>query len=158
MADSYEFVSATDRPALIAFTTPDWLDAAKTALEELNYKVHTAATHGDFQTRFSRFRYEVVIIEELFCASVIAENKTLSLIQQMRMSQRRHANFILVGESFQTFNALQAFQQSVQAVVSSSELFLLRQLIEKSVSDNNQFLMGLHETQARLFAGKTREL
>jgi hypothetical protein len=157
MADTYEFISATDRPALIAFTTPEWLDAAKGALEELNYKVHTAATHGDFQTRFTRFHYEVVIIEELFCASVLAENQTLLAVQQMPMSQRRHANFILVGDSFQTFNALQAFQQSVQTVVNSSELFLLRQLIEKSVSDNTQFLTSLRETQARIYAGKTRD-
>ena len=156
MAETFDFISATDKPALIAFTTPELLDAAKSALEELNYKVQTAATHGDFSVRYTRIRYEVVILEELFCASVMADNQTLSHLQDMPMAQRRHSTVILVGDSFQTFNAMQAFQQSVHAVVNTSELFLLRQLVEKAVSDNNQFLIGLHETQARLFAGKGR--
>ena len=157
MSETFDFISATDRPALIAFSTPEWLDAAKPALEELNYKVHTAATHGDFQTRFTRIGYEVIVIEELFCASVLPENQTVHWLQTLPMTQRRHSTVILVGESFQTFNALQAFQQSVHTVVNSSEMFLLRQLIEKAVSDNNLFLSNLKETQARIYAGKTRE-
>ena len=66
MSDKFEFISATDKPALLAFSTPEWLDAAKTALQELGYKVHTAATHSDFLIRFSQVRYQVVIVEELF--------------------------------------------------------------------------------------------
>ena len=50
---------------MIAFSTPEWLEAAKTALSELGYKVHTAATHSDFLVRFTQVRYQVVIIEEL---------------------------------------------------------------------------------------------
>ncbi len=53
MNPSFEFVSKTDKPALIAFTTPDWLESAKSALLELGYKVHTAATHSDFLIRYS---------------------------------------------------------------------------------------------------------
>jgi hypothetical protein len=157
MADKFEFISATDKPAILAFTTPEWLDAARSALNELGYKVHTAATHGDFLVRYSRVRYQVAIIEELFCANTLGENTTLAELQHMAMNRRRHSTVILVGDSFQTFNPLQAFQQSVHAVVSSSELFLLKQLIEKAVTDTNQFLGDLHETQARIFSGKTRE-
>jgi hypothetical protein len=157
MADKFEFISASDKPAILAFTTPEWLDASRTALGELGYKVHTAATHGDFLVRYSRVRYQVAVIEELFCANTLAENSTLREIQQMTMNRRRHSTIILVGDSFQTFNPLQAFQQSVHAVVNSSELFLLKQLVEKAVTDNNQFLTDLRETQARIFSGKTRE-
>ncbi len=157
MADKFEFIGAADKPALIAFSTPEWLDTSRAALEELGYKVHTAATHGDFLVRFSRVQYQVVIVEELFCANSLSENTTLHELQQMTMSQRRHTAIILVGDSFQTFNPLQAFQQSVHAVVNRSEIFLIKQLIEKAVTDNNQFLTDLRETQARLFSGKTRE-
>ena len=48
MNSSFDFVSTEDKPALIAFSTPEWLENAKTALRELGYKVHTAATHSDF--------------------------------------------------------------------------------------------------------------
>jgi hypothetical protein len=150
MADRFDFVSATDKPALLAFSTPEWLEAAKTALTEQGYKVHTAATHGDFLIRFSQIRYQVVVVEELFAANTLQENLTLRALQTMPMSQRRWATVILLGDSFQTFTPLQAFQHSVHAVISSSELFLLKQLIEKAIADNNLFLNSFRETQSRV--------
>src|SRR3989440_3815116 len=147
MSAQFDFVSTTDKPALLAFSTPEWLEAARSALAELGFKVHTAATHGDFLIRFSQIRYQVVILEELFAANTVAENLTLQALQHMPMGQRRHATVILFGNSFQTFTPMQAFQQSVHAVINSSELFLLKQLIEKAVADNTLFLHSYHEAQ-----------
>src|SRR5215469_8157216 len=157
MASQFEFVSATDKPALLAFSTPDWLEAARNALAELGYKVHTAATHGDFLIRFSQVRYNVVMIEERFAANDITENLTLQAMQRMPMSQRRHATVILVGDSFQTFTPMQAFQQSVHAVINSSELFLLKQLIEKTIAENEIFLHTLLETQSRVLTAERED-
>jgi hypothetical protein len=157
MADKFEFISANDKPALLAFSTPEWLEAARTALTELGYKVHTAATHGDFLVRFSQIRYQVVIVEELFAANVLSENLTLQALQTMPMGQRRHATVIMFGDSFQTFSPLHAFQQSVHAVISSSELFLLKQLIEKAIADNTLFLHSYRETQTRVYASGKAE-
>src|SRR6266853_2293044 len=151
MSNRFDFISATDKPALLAFSTPEWLDAAKSALSELGYKVHTAATHSDFLIRFSQIRYQVVVLEELFAANELSENLTLQALQNMPMSQRRPATVILFGESFQTFTPMQAFQQSVHAVVNSSELFLIKQLIEKAIADNTLFLHGYREAQTRMF-------
>src|SRR5205809_7156679 len=157
MSTKFEFVSTTDKPALLAFSTPEWLEAARTALNELGYKVHTAATHGDFLIRFSQVRYHVVIVEERFAANDITENLTLQALQQMPMNQRRHATVILFGESFQTFTPMQAFQQSVHAVINSSELFLLKQLIEKAIADNTLFLNSFREAQTRAYATERGE-
>jgi len=152
MAQDFDFVSATDKPALLAFSTPEWLETARAALQELGYKVHTAATHSDFLIRFSQFRYQVVILVELFAANSIAENSTLQTLQNMPMSQRRHSCVILLGASFQTFTPMQAFQQSVNTVINPSEIFLLKQLIEKSVADNDSFLHSFREAQINLYA------
>jgi hypothetical protein len=151
MAEDFDFISAADKPALLAFSTPEWLETSKAALQELNYKVHTAATHSDFLIRFTQIRYQVVIVEELFAANSIEENSTLLTLQAMPMNQRRHSTIILLGASFQTFTPMQAFQQSVNAVINTSELFLLRQLIEKSVADNDFFLTSFREAQAQLY-------
>ena len=150
MANQFDFISATDKPALIAFSSPDLLETARAALLELGYKVHTAATHGDFHVRFSQIRYQLVVLEEQFCASDIADNMTLLALQNMQMSQRRHATILLVGDSFQTFTPMQAFQQSVHAVINRSELFLLKQLIEKAVADNDLFVHTYNEAQHRV--------
>jgi hypothetical protein len=157
MGDRFDFISTTDKPALLAFSSPEWLEAARTALTELGYKVHTAATHGDFLVRFSQIRYQVVILEELFAANDISENLTLKAVQQMPMSQRRHATVILLGDSYQTFTPLQAFQQSVHAVINTSELFLLKQLIEKAIADNTLFLHSFRETQTRVHSSSRPE-
>ncbi|PWU21615.1 MAG: hypothetical protein C5B50_01265 [Verrucomicrobia bacterium] len=152
MSTQFDFVSATDKPALLAFSTPEWLEAARSALNELGYKVHTAATHGDFLIRFSQIRYQVVIVEELFAANEVSENLTLRALQTMPMAQRRHSTVILFGNSFQTFTPMQAFQHSVHAVISPSELFLLKQLIEKAIADNFLFLHAYREAQANAYS------
>ena len=157
MTDKFDFIGASDKPALLAFSSPEWLEAAKTALQELGYKVHTAATHSDFLIRFSQVHYQVVILEERFAANTFEENLTLQALQQMPMNQRRHAVVILFGESFQTFTPLQAFQHSVHAVINSSELFLLKQLIEKAVADNNMFLHSYREGQARVHSAAEKD-
>jgi hypothetical protein len=156
MSANLEFLSATDKPALLAFSTPEWLDTTKAVLQELGYKVHTAATHSDFAVRFSQVRYQVAIIEDLFGANVPEENLTLKGLQQMTMSQRRHATVILIGSNYQTFAPMEAFQNSVHAVINSSELFMLKQLVEKAVSDNDAFLRSFREVQARVFSSGTK--
>jgi hypothetical protein len=157
MTKQFDFISASDKPALLAFSTPEWLEAAKVALEELGFKVHTAATHSDFLIRFSQVHYQVVILEELFAANNIGENVTLRALQTMPMNERRHATVILFGESFQTFTPMQAFQQSVHAVINSSELFLLKQLIEKAVADNTIFLTSFREAQSRAYSTAAKD-
>ncbi len=152
MNGSFDFVSTEDKPALIAFSTPEWLETTKSALVEMGHKVHTAATHSDFLVRFGQVRYQLVILEELFGANSIEENLTLKALQQMPVSQRRHATILLLGDSFQTFVPMEAFKQSVHAVVNSSEMFLLKQLVEKAVADNDIFLHTFREVQNRVYA------
>ena len=98
----------------------------------------------------------MVVLEERFAANTLEENMTLKSLQQMPMAQRRHATVVLLGESFQTFTPMQAFQQSVHAVINSSELFLVKQLLEKAVADNQMFLTSYREVQARVLSGSTR--
>jgi len=156
MTGSFDFITAEDRPALIAFSTPEWLETAKTALQELGYKVHTAATHSDFQLRFSQALYQVVILEELFAANNREENLTLTALQNMPMNQRRHATVLLLGDSFSTFTPMEAFNLSVHAVINTSEMFLLKQLVEKAVVENNAFLNSFREVQKRVYSGGSR--
>jgi CheY-like chemotaxis protein len=155
MDGSFDFISSEDRPALIAFSTPEWLEVAKSALAELGYKVHTAATHSDFLTRFTQVHYNLVLMEERFGALTMEENLALKTLQTMPVNQRRHSTIILLGDTFQTFTPMEAFKHSVHAVINSSEMFLLKQLVEKAVADNELFLHSFRETQNRLYT--TRE-
>jgi hypothetical protein len=149
--EGFDFISTADKPALLAFSTPEWLDVAKTALLELGYKVHTAATHSDFLTRFTQVHYQLVVIEERFGALTVEENQALKALQTMPVNQRRHSTIILLGDTFQTFTPMEAFKHSVHAVINSSEMFLLKQLVEKAAADNELFLHSFREVQNRVY-------
>jgi hypothetical protein len=159
MINEAEFIGLNDRPALLATSTPEWIDAARTVLTEIGYKVHAASNHDDFIVRFGRIQYQVVLIEELFAAKTVEENHTLRYIQHLPMAQRRHAVFILLGNSFGTLNTLQAFQQSVHAVVNRDEMALLGPnilgpIVQRVSADNDLFLHMFRESQVRLAQGR----
>jgi hypothetical protein len=146
----FEFLTASDKPALIGLSTPELQETAKTALDQLGYKVHTAVNHGEFLHKFAQVAYQVVVIEELFSAATPEENESLVALQRMSMGNRRHATVVLFGFNMATFNPMQAYQQCAHAVVNPSEMFLLIQLIQKAVADNDLFMHTYREAQRRL--------
>jgi len=44
MNNQFDFVSTTDKPALLAFSTPEWLETARSSLAELGYKIAEASS------------------------------------------------------------------------------------------------------------------
>jgi hypothetical protein len=159
MAHEMEFIGPHDKPALLALSTPEWLDAAKNVLTEIGYKVHAASNHDDFVVRFSRLQYHVVIIEDLFASNSLEANVTLQHIQHMPMSHRRHSVFLLLGSAFSTLSPMQAFQQSVHAVVNRDELSLLGPnilgpIVQRVTADNDLFLNVYRDTQLRIAQGR----
>ncbi|MEO6183324.1 MAG: hypothetical protein ABIP71_09545 [Verrucomicrobiota bacterium] len=150
MSDQFDFISATDKPALLAITAPEWLSAAQLALLNTGYKVHQIMSHSDFPGRFSQVPYRLVIVEEEFGGNPVHENLTLQVLQRMPMNQRRHSTILLLGNSYQTLNTAQAFQNSVHAVVNYSEMNLLGQIAEKVVTENDLFLNNFREIQLRV--------
>ena len=150
MSVELEFLTPTDKPALLGLSTPELQETAKTALDQLGFKVHTAVNHGEFLHTFAQVPYQVVVLEELFSATTPDENEALRSIQRMSMNQRRQAVFILFGFNMATFNPMQAYQQGVHAVVNPSEMFLLIQLVQKALADNDMFLNTYREVQRRL--------
>ena len=153
MAAAFDFLTTTDKPALLALSTPEWQELAKAALAELGYKTHLAATHADFISSFTQVPYQVIILEECFAADTAPENRSLAFLQSATMAHRRHATVILVGDSYTSFNPMQASQLGVHLVVNRSEMLLLIQFIQKAVADNDLFLHGYRETQRRVAQG-----
>ena len=149
MSVEFDFITSSDKPALLGLSTPELLDTAGKALDQLGYKVHTAVNHGEFLHKFVQVPYQVVILEEIFSSNTSELNESLIGLQRMPMNLRRHTAVILFGFSLATFNPLQAFQMGVHAVVNPSEMFLLIQLIQKAVADNDMFLHSFREAQKR---------
>ena len=48
--EDFEIIGPQDQPALLAISTPDATDGAKTTLTGMGYKVHAAEYHEQFET------------------------------------------------------------------------------------------------------------
>lgn len=153
MPGEFDFISPTDKPALIAISNPEWMGLANVVASELGYKVHSVNTHEEFLTRFNQAQYQLVILEEVFACASLQENYTLLALQGMHMAQRRHAVVVLLGPSFETMNTLQAFQFSVHVVINPAEIALLGQIVQQGVADNILFMQTFRDVQARLARG-----
>ena len=154
MAAEFDLLSSTDHPGLLGLSTPELLAPCQKALQDLGYKVHSTNSHSEFLSRFAQIQYQIVILEELFDAASSLENKALINLQTMPMNQRRHTVSILIGLSFQTLHPMQAFQQSVHAVVNMADVQKLPQIIQKVVADHDLFYNVLRDTQLRMTQGK----
>ncbi|NBV23466.1 MAG: hypothetical protein EBS05_16295 [Proteobacteria bacterium] len=150
----YEFISPSDKPALLALSSLEVLANVQTIVLECGFKIHVASNHEDFGRRFSSLNYHLVVVEELFAAGTPEENATLRLLQWMPMPRRRHTVVVLISERLQTLNAMHAFQQSVHAVVNKADLSSLGSIITKAVSDNDLFLHTYREVQTAAAKGK----
>jgi hypothetical protein len=154
MAIDLDFLNPSFKPALLALSAEDVINACKDTLRELNYKVLAATSHEDFATRFNNIQFQVVVIEEQFAANTAEGNVSLRHLQRMPMNQRRHTNFILLGHGFQTLHPLQAFTHSVHAVVNWADLGSLSQIVQQVVAENALFLTVFREAQARAGSAK----
>jgi PleD family two-component response regulator len=143
-----QVVGTQEKPALAACSKPSLNQAVQRALRALDYKVHAVSDHKAFLSNFNQNRYKVVVLEELFASKKAGENESLLTLQSMPVALRRHATIILLGESFTTFDAMQAFRNSVHAVVNVSEIAVLKHLVARAVEDNDLFLHNYREVQS----------
>ena len=150
----FDFIRPTDKPALLALSTPEYLASARSVLHEMDYKVHHASDHEDYVNRFSQIQYQVTILEEKFSCVAIEENLALMRLQYLPMGLRRHSVALLIGESFQSLNTMQAFQQSVHAVVNPADIASLKQILQQVITEHDLFLNVYRDTQQRIAQGK----
>ena len=94
----YEFISPSDKPALLALSSLEVLANVQTIVLECGFKVHVASNHDDFARRFASLNYHLVVVEELFAAGTPDENRTLRTLQWLPMARRRHAVVILISD------------------------------------------------------------
>ena len=127
-------------------------DTLKTILGELDLKCHTAETSERAIERMKYTTYDVVVIDETFAGSILATNGVLLYLAPLPMAQRRYTYVVLVGDSFRTLDAMQAYAQSVHLVVNPNDLSNLGAILRKGFTEFENFyrvykniLVGLGE-------------
>ncbi len=154
MQTDLDFLSPGDKPALLALTDYELLANVQSVLAALDYKMHIASDHEEFDRLFHAVQYPLIVIEDHFAATSRAENRSLQALQQMSMNLRRHAVVALLGDGYETMNSLQAFQQSAHVVIHRADLPGLGRILLKTIADNDLFLSTFRDIQNRLAVGE----
>jgi hypothetical protein len=129
-----DFFELGDKTALIC---ADGIlqDSVRTVIQDLGYKLH-AVDSPDMAIEQLRYTpYDCLIIQETFAGSSLWSNAVLNFIAPLPMAQRRHSFVCLIGDSFKTLDAMQAFAQSVHVVVNPVDVDNLAPILKKSLSE-----------------------
>lgn len=110
-------------------------ETVKSTLRELGCKFHTAETPELAIERMRYTSYNCIVIHENFAGNSLKSNPVLSYLAPLPMAQRRNSFVCLVGSSFKTLDAMQAFAKSVNLVVSPSDLPNLTAILKKGLAE-----------------------
>lgn len=147
--EKMDFFEVGDKTSLVC-ADPNTTEIAKTTLRELGFKYHTAETPELAIERMRYTSYDCVIIQENFAGSSLRSNAVLNYLAPLPMAQRRDSFVCLVGPSFKTLDAMQAFGTSVHLVLSPTDLPNLGPILKKGLAEFEQLYRAYKDTFAAM--------
>ena len=147
--EKMEFFELGDKTSLIC-ADPYTTEAAKTTLRELGFKFHTADTPEFAIERIRYNTYDCIIVHETFAATSLRSNPVVNYLAALPMAQRRYSFVCLVGPSFTTFDAMQAFAQSIHLVLNPADLPNLGPILKKALAEFESLYSAFKQTTQAL--------
>ncbi len=138
MSTEQEFFDIGDKTALICDDSTN-TDPLKKTIEELGYKCHTAETSERAIERMKYTTYDLIAVAEGLSGSNLETNGVLRYLSPLPMAQRRNSFVLLIGESFRTLDAMQAYTESVHLVVHPKDLANLGPVLKKGLTEFETF-------------------
>jgi hypothetical protein len=147
--DKLEFFEVGDRTALVC-ADPATTEFAKTTLRELGFKFHTVETPELAIERIRYTNYDCLLLHENFAGTSLRSNVVLNYLTSLPMAQRRTTFVGLIGPSFKTFDAMQAFAQSVHIVLNPTDLPNLEPILKKGLAEFEALYRIFRETTTQV--------
>jgi CheY-like chemotaxis protein len=133
-----EFFEVGDRTALICDDGPS-RDQLQATVEGLEFKCHVAESAERALEQLTYMTYDLIVIAEGFAGSTRESNSTLSYLARLPMAQRRDSYVVLIGDSYRTLDAMQAFSESVHLVVNPTDMSNFEAILKKGLADFGRF-------------------
>jgi CheY-like chemotaxis protein len=137
-----------DKTALVCMDVPEMERLVVEQLRGLGYKVHTGFSIDDLHFKMRAHIYDVLVIAENVGATTLETNPLLAEAVDAPATQRHQQLIVLVGASVKTADEMQAFQHSVDLVVSLADVMNLRPMIRRAVSRAEEFYSRYFEALA----------
>ena len=129
-----DFFELGDKTSLIC-TDSGTTESVRATLKQCGYKSHMAETPEAAIERLRYTPYDVLVVHENFAGSSLRSNTLLGHLASLPMGQRRRSFVVLIGPSFKTLDAMQAFGQSVHVVVNPTDVPNLAAILRKSTAE-----------------------
>ena len=143
-----EFFEVGDKTSLVC-ADPNTTESVRATLRELGYKSHTSDSPELAIERMRYTNYDVIFIHENFAGSTLKTNAVLNYLAWLPMAQRR-SNFVcLIGPSFKTLDAMQAFGASVHLVLNPMDLPNMTAILKKGLAGFEDLYRVYKETVAK---------
>ena len=121
-------------------------ESVRLSLRELKYKFHIAETGEMAIDRMRYTLYNLIVIQEDFAGSSLRSNVVLNYLASLSMAHRRNSFVCLIGESFKTLDAMQAFAHSVHLVVNPGDLANFTAVVRKGLAEFQALYRIYNET------------
>ena len=144
-----DFFEVGDKTSLIC-ADPHTTELAKATLRELGFKYHTAETPELAVERMRYTNYDCIVTHENFAGASLKSNAVLTYLTSLPMTQRRMSFVCLIGASFQTLDAMQAFAQSVHLVLNPTDLPNFTAILKKGLAEFEVLYRAYRDTLAGL--------
>jgi hypothetical protein len=138
-AGRFDVFEPGDKTALVCMDVPEMERMVTQQLSELGYKIHTGISVEDLVFKMRAHPYDVQVIAENFEATTVETNPILAETVLIPASQRARQLVVLVGASMKTADEAQAFQCSVDVVISLADIMNLRPVIRRAVLRTQDF-------------------
>ena len=145
--EKMDFFEMGDKTSLIC-ADANTTEVVKTTLRELGFKFHTAETPEIAIERTRYTNYDCIVIQETFAGSSLRTNAVLNHLASLPMPQRRHSFVCLIGSSFKTLDAIQAFSQSVHLVLNPLDLPNLGPILKKGFAEYESLYRAYNDVAA----------
>ncbi len=126
-----DFFEVGDKTSLIC-ADANIGEAVQDSLRDLGFKFHTAESQDAAIERMRYNAYDIIAIQEDFTGASLRSNAVLKFLVPLPMAQRRYSMVVLIGSTFKTLDAMQAFGQSVLLVVNTMDLPNSTAILRKS--------------------------
>jgi hypothetical protein len=146
-SDKTDFFEVGDKTSLICADAVI-RDAAKATLRELGFKFHVAETPELSVDRLRYTSYDCIVVHEIFAGATLRTNAVLNYLTPLPMAQRRYSFICLIGPSFKTLDAMQAFAQSVHLVVNPADVPNLGPILKKGLVEFELLYRAYRDTSA----------
>jgi len=129
-----DFFELGDRTSIIC-ADPGTTEIVRNSLKDLGFKMHFADSEDGALDRIRYTQYNCIVIHENFAGSILQTNAVIQHLAPLPMNQRRGSFICLIGDSFNTLDAMQAFAQSVHVVINPSDLPNLTAILKKGLAE-----------------------